>query len=289
MKTAYIIDSTADLKEEYRDHPDVYVVNLSIIFENGDEFVDTKDENKVKQFYSRLKNEKVPPSTSQPTPNQFYELLEDIIEKGYTDVIGILLSKKLSGTFQTCSMIFDEFKDKINTYLVNSSSTSYVIGSMVEQAMNMLEAGVSHKEVVDNLEWVANNQDTFLTVRDLKNLVKGGRLGATSAAIGTLLKIRPIMMFDDELGVKLFDKVRTDKRVVKKLQDLLVEMATKFKEKLDVVVIHGDDEPSAAYLIEKFKEKYPSLNYQMFYLGPVLGVHGGYGCIGLAFIPKKDS
>ncbi|CAD2072412.1 DegV family protein [Phocicoccus pinnipedialis] len=289
MKTAYIIDSTADLKEEYRDHPDIFLVNLSVIFENGDVFEDTKDENKVKQYYARLKEEKVPPSSSQPTPNQFYEVFEEIIEKGYTDVIGILLSKKLSGTFQTCRMIMDEFEDKINTYLVNSSSTSYVIGSMVEQSMNMLEAGLSHKEVVENLEWVAKNQDTYLTVKDLKNLVKGGRLSATSAAIGTLLRIRPIMMFDDELGVKLFDKVRTDKRVVQKLQDVLVEMATKFKEKLDVVVIHGDNEALATNIIEKFKEKYPSLNYQTFYLGPVLGVHGGYGCIGLAFIPRKDS
>lgn len=289
MKTAYIIDSTADLRKEYVDHPDIYVVNLSILFENGDVFIDTKDENKVKQYYDRLTEERIPPKTSQPTPQSFYTIMDTLVEKGYTDVFAIILSGALSGTFQTCKMVMEEYSDKINVYPINSSSTSYVIGSMVEQAMNLIENGMSPKDVASNLEWVAKNQETYLTVKDLKNLVKGGRLSATQAAIGTFLRIRPIMMFDDEAGVKLFEKVRTDRRVIARWMEILTEKYEKFKEKLDVVVIHGDDEPTAENIIERFKEKFPEINYQMFYLGPVLGVHGGNECIGIAFIPRKDS
>lgn len=287
MKIAYIIDSTADLHSTYENHPDIYRVDLHVTYENGDVIVDSKEESKIKEFYNRLKSEKVPPKTSQPTPQSFMDILDDIVEKGYDAVIGISISAKLSGTFQTMKMIMEEYKDKLQVYPVNSENTSYTIGNMVEQAMAMNEKNIEIEKIVEHLNWVAGETETYLLVKDLHNLVKGGRLGSAPAALGSLLRIRPIMMFDNEEGVKLYEKIRTDRRVMAKWIELLVEKYERFKGNLEVVVVHGDVEQDALKIVEKFKDKFPELNYHVFYLGTVLGVHGGNGAIAMAFIPNK--
>ena len=287
MKIAYIVDSTADLDSKYENHPDIYRVDLHITYENGDVIIDSKEESKIKEFYNRIKTEKVPPKTSQPTPQSFMDILDDIVEKGYDAVIGITVSAKLSGTFQTMKMIMEEYKDKLQVYPVNSENTSYTIGNMVEQAMKMNEKNIEIEKIVEHLKWVASETDTYLLLKDLHNLVKGGRLKSTSAALGSLLRIRPIMMFDNEEGVKLYEKVRTDRRVMAKWIELLVEKYERFKGNLEVVVVHGDVEQDALKIVEKFKDKFPELNYHVFYLGTALGVHGGNGAIGMEFIPNK--
>ena len=287
MKIAYIVDSTADLDLKYENHPDIYRVDLHITYENGDVIIDSKEESKIKEFYNRIKTEKVPPKTSQPTPQSFMDILDDIVEKGYDAVIGITVSAKLSGTFQTMKMIMEEYKDKLQVYPVNSENTSYTIGNMVEQAMKMNEKNIEIEKIVEHLKWVASETDTYLLLKDLHNLVKGGRLKSTSAALGSLLRIRPIMMFDNEEGVKLYEKVRTDRRVMAKWIELLVEKYERFKGNLEVVVVHGDVEQDALKIVEKFKDKFPDLNYHVFYLGTALGVHGGNGAIGMEFIPNK--
>lgn len=287
MKIAYIIDSTADLDPAYENHPDIYRVSLHVTYENGDVIEDSKDETKIQEFYRRLKKEKTPPKSSQPSPQAFMDVLDKIVEKGYDAVIGITLSAKLSGTFQTMQMIMEEYKDKIQVYPINSENTSYVIGSMVEQAMELDESGVEIDKIIEHLKWVASESEVYLLVKDLHNLVKGGRLGSASAVLGSLLRIRPIMKFDNDEGVKLYEKVRTDRRVMAKWVEILVEKYERFKGNLDVVVVHGDVEQDALKIVENFKEKFPDIKYHVYYLGTVLGVHGGNGCIGMAFIPNQ--
>ena len=105
MKTAIIIDSTAYANETIRNHPDVYELFLTVTFEDGTHFLDSSDIAVQEEFYIKLQESEQLPKTSQPAPGKYIELIENIIDKGYDQLLCIHLSQTFSGTYQTAKML----------------------------------------------------------------------------------------------------------------------------------------------------------------------------------------
>ncbi len=288
MKTAIIIDSTAYASPEIVNHPDIYVLELSTTFADGTVIPDSSDVEVQKRFYTKLQNENNLPTTSQPSPGKYVEIVEDIIKKGYEQLLCIHLSQTFSGTYQTANMIVDEYADRIDAHVIDSKGVSEVIGAIVEQALDMLETDLEFSEICEKLEWVAKNSTIYLTVSDLYNLEKGGRVNMTTARIGSLLKVRPLLYVDEQGEVKVLDKIRTDKKVNRRLAQIAKEDEEKFPNGIMLRFAHAVDEERVKETIQVVHEAVPHLDYKVGTLGPVIGTHTGMGTVGMGTIPIAD-
>jgi DegV family protein with EDD domain len=288
MKTAIIIDSTAYANETIRNHPDVYELFLTTTFEDGTQFEDSSDIEVQKEFYKKLQASDNLPKTSQPAPGKYIALIEEIIEKGYDQLLCIHLSQTFSGTYQTAKMLTNEYKDQLDVCVIDSKGVSLIIGALVEQALDMIEKGVPFKDICEKTEWSAKYGTIYLTVSDLDNLVKGGRANMTTAKIGSLLKIRPLLYVDEEGKVQLLEKIRTDKKVNRRLADIAVKDFNKFPNGIMLKFAHAVDEERLQNTIDTVHEKLPELDYEVGTLGPVIGTHTGAGTVGMGTIPIAD-
>lgn len=287
MKIAYIVDSTASLSDELAGRSDVFQVHLSVTFKDGSIFKDTTDEAALKSFYQRLAKEEEIPKSSQPQVGEYYEVVEEIISKGFDTIIAIHIGKGISGTYQSAEMVLNEYKEegKLNYHLIDSNGTSFIIEHLLEQTIEQIEKGISIEQTVQKIEKLVEDTQIYLVVDDLNYLVRGGRLGAGSAFIGSLFKIKPIVYFADDGNVKPFDKVRTNSRVVKLWESLIEEAMDKFNGKIKIAIAHGNIAEEAHQIRKKFENMYPGISCRVGYLTPALGVHGGPGSKGLGILP----
>ncbi len=287
MKIAYIVDSTASLSDELAGRSDVFQVHLSVTFRDGTIFKDTTDESELKSFYQRLAIEKEIPKSSQPQVGEYYEVVEEIISKGYDTIIALHIGKGISGTYQSAEMVLNEYKEEgmIEYSLIDSNGTSFIIEHLLLQTIEQIEKGVSIEETVSKIEKLVEDTQIYLVVDDLNYLVKGGRLGAGSAFIGSLFKIKPVVYFADDGNVKPFDKVRTNSRVIKLWEKLIEEAMDKFNGKIKIAIAHGNIAEEAHQIKKRFENMYPGISCRVGYLTPALGVHGGPGSKGLGILP----
>lgn len=288
MKTAIIIDSTAYPNEALLNHPDIYVLELSTTFADGTVIPDSSALDIQQQFYAKLQATKDLPTTSQPAPGVYVEMIEEIIEKGYEQLLCIHLSQTFSGTYQTAKMITSEYTDQIDIHVIDSKGVSEIIDAIVEQALDMLDKGIEFLEICKKLEWVAKKSTIYLTVADLYNLEKGGRVNMTTARIGSLLKVRPLLFVDEKGEVQVLDKIRTDKKVNRRLAKIAKEDDEKFPNGVMLRFAHAIDEKRLQDTIAAVQETVPHLDYKVGTLGPVIGTHVGTGTVGMGTIPIAD-
>lgn len=285
MRTAIIVDSTAYLSGKTAQHPDVYRVNLTVNYSDSSIGLDAQDLDGQKEFYRRLQSEQTLPTTSQPTPGDYYKVMDEIVAKGYDTVFSIHLSSAISGTFHTAQMITNEYADRIKVFCIDSKAASVVMESMVEQAFALLAAGLTGEEVQERLRWVAENTRIFLMVEDLNNLVKGGRLNAAGALVGSMLKIRPVLFFDGDGKIVVFEKIRTNKKVYQRWLEIARERRELFPNGIQVSFAHSDALEETEEICRTFKKHLPDITYHISGLGPVVGTHTGTGTKGCAIIP----
>lgn len=285
MKSAIIVDSTAGLAPEYANHPDVYQVTLALNFANGDSFTDTIEAEPVKAFYQRLTEEAELPKTTQPSPGEYIEVLSEIVAKGYDEVFIIHLASAISGTLQAATMMVQDFTGQINSHIIDSKGTSVVMEHMVKCALSYIEAGLMPAEIVTKLNWLADNSHIYLMVDDLQALVKGGRASFTTALVGNMLKIIPVLEFKADGSIGMFGKIRTYKKVKKRWRELVAVAVAEYPAGITVAFAHADARDNADDMQAFIAAEFPDLEYHIAYLTPVLGTHGGKGCLGMAILP----
>lgn len=289
MKKAIIVDSVAYLPEDLANFPDLYQVDLSVNFNDGSVFNDSSDETRIKEFYQRLNIEKQLPTTSQPPVGDYYALMDKLIEKGYEAIYCIHISSGISGTFQSAVMVTNEYKDKAKIFCIDSKGASVTMEGLVRAAIPLLEQGEDVQEIADKLNWLAENSKIYLMVEDLSNLVKGGRLSATSALLGGMLQIRPLLYFNEEGKIVLFEKIRTNKKVYKRWSELAAEAKQKYSKGIDIAFAHGDVLEEIKNVEAMILKDHPELVSHISSLGPVVGAHTGKGTKGFAIIPHLDN
>ena len=194
MSVRIIIDSTTDLVESVKDK--VITVPVTVRFGNT-EYVDGV-EITTQEFYEKLIESDVLPTTSQATPDSFEQIFEEIKANGDTAVV-ITISSKLSGTFQSANIAAENYKDIV--YIVDSSSVTIGAGILTEYALSLADKGKSAEEIYDELIKVRNNIYIVALLDTLEYLKKGGRISATAAIAGSLLSIKPVInVVDGEIN-----------------------------------------------------------------------------------------
>ena len=246
---------------------------------------DTSDLQLLNEFYTRLKSENQLPTTSQPQPGDYLALLDQLVAAGYDTVYAIHLSSEISGTYQTARMLLSEYEDKLEAYAVDSGSSCMVMELLVKETLDWLSQGLSAEEVGRRLEWSARHSDVYLMVGDLNNLVKGGRLSASSALLGNILQIRPLLHFE-EGKIAVSEKIRTTKKVYRRMVELVSEWQTRYPQGVHVGIGQAGAPEDLKVLDEMMKEAYPGMPLSYTNIGPVIGTHTGDGTKGLGIVPK---
>ncbi len=280
MKTAIVTDSTAYIPEAMREAYNIHMIPLSVVF--GNETYREEIDITATEFFAEMKKEDKLPTTTQPPIGLFVEKFEELA-KDYDAVICIHLSSGISGTFQG-SVTAGEMVDNIDVYNFDSEITCRVQGFYVLEAAKMAQQGESPEKIMARLDEMKKSVRAYFMVDDLTNLQRGGRLSSAQALLGSLLQVKPVLHFEDKV-IAPFEKVRTKKKALKRMYDLLAEDAASGVP-MEAVVIHGNCEDQAIKIKEELSAQFPNVEFSISYFGPVIGTHLGEGSIGIGWYKK---
>lgn len=288
-----VTDACTDLPVEYiKRQKDLHIVPMSYQIAGNVQEIDLTDETlagRVKSFYQQLENGAVA-TTFQVNQNEWVEHLTPILDQGH-DVLLIVLSSSLSGMYLTSKAAEAELREKYpdrKIYTFDSRCASLGEGLLVDKAIAYREAGHS---VEETYQWLTENALRVIhwfTVDDLHFLARGGRLTATSAALGSILKIKPVLNVDPKGRLVPRMKVQGRKHSLKALFEQVEKTALE-PEKQTVFISHGNSEADANWLAERLKHKLGVPSVMISQIGPIVGSHAGPGTVAVFFMDKDGS
>ena len=277
MPVHIVTDSTCDIPRDLVDQYGITVVPLSIAF--GDESFRDGIDLPADEFFSRLQSTKALPTTSQPPPALFQHAYEHLISRG--EVVSIHLSHKFSGTIETARTVAAEMApDKIT--VVDSGFVSMALGLCVIAAAKKAQAGGTRAECVAAAESVGRRMKLLVAFESLEYLRRGGRIGRASAFVGGLLKLKPVLTVKDGEAHPVA-RVRSRQKALNELLALAIT-----NDRIDeAVVLHTTTPDDAEGLAARVRASCPGVPILVGRFGPVLGVHGGPGMLGLAVVASE--
>lgn len=271
-----VTDSTADIPAEVREKYGITMVPLKVLF--GEETYRDAIDITAENFYSMLTSSAVLPTTSQPSPAEFSEVFEKLLQEDPTSpIISIHISSVLSGTYQSATIAKSMIEQEdASITIVDSKSASFGHGMQVILAAQMAEAGASVDEIVAALQDRHDDCQIYFLVDTLQYLQKGGRIGKASALIGSLLNIKPILSLESDGSIFPVDKARGSKKAIAKIVDLLKE-AYGNTEVMLVVGYTDEQDPIAKELEARVTSELNIKEVHYTYIGAVIGTHTGPG------------
>ena len=280
MKLAVITDSSAFLQAETLRKEDLFVLDIPVNID-GQEYVEGVNLT-AQEFYEKMARSSELPKTSQPSIAKLDEILSSLKEKGYTHVLGLFLSSGISGFHQNIQYMKDEYEG-LTIAFPDTRITSAPLGYMVESVLKWAEQGEEFTTILDQLENQIQKTSAFIMVDDLDHLVKGGRLSNGAAILGNLLSIKPILYFNDQGVIEVYEKVRTEKKATKRLVEIVKEATA--NGNYQITVIHGNAPQKAADLRQLLIDGGVATDVSIATFGSVIGTHLGEGSIALGYTP----
>ena len=280
-----LTDSGCDLPREWLAKLDVKAVPLVVNF-RGESLEDSVDEQ-IKEIYAGLRAGENA-TTSAVNPDGWASLMEPELENGQ-DILVIAFSSGLSTTYQSAVIAADELLEKYpqrKIRVVDSLAASLGQGLLVYYACQKKEEGLSLDELAAWVEGNRLNLCLWFTVDDLMFLKRGGRVSATTAVLGTMLQIKPVLHLDDEGHLINMFKARGRKAAIEALAQKAVELGAGY-DNSTMFICHGDCVEDAKYLEKLIKEKCGVKDVLIGYTGAVIGSHSGPGTLALFFMGSK--
>ena len=278
-----LTDSASDLTATDSARPGVYTVPLSVTFADGTGGLDGV-ELTADEFYAHLKVDKVPPRTSQPSPQSFMTIFEDAKENG-DQVIAILISSNLSGTYQ-CARLAAESCDFEDVFFVDSRTASQGEGILIREALRLRdEEHLPAHAIVAELEQLKQRIRVLAVVDSLKHLHKGGRLPAAVALVGGALGIKPVLALKDG-EIKLVDKGRGRPGALVAMFKQLDALGG-IDPRYGYTLLYSDNKQLIAPVHHYMHQNLQLTGGHVAQLGPTIGTHVGPGVVGVVFVAKE--
>lgn len=272
-KIKIVTDSTAYITKEYAEKENITIVQLNYMF--GDETGKEPFPGEFDDFFKKLSTTKLFPTTSQPSAGEFYNAFDEAFREGYDDIIVILLSAKLSGTYNSAMVAKNMFSNKRIT-VIDSQNAAANMKFLVEDAVHMAKDGITSEEIVEHLETKKRNMKIYLTTDTLEYLSRGGRLSSVQATVGNILNIKPVIQLEDG-ELKLLEKIRGKQKAITSIISKVPSDVQK------IGICHILDYEFAEKMNVALKEKFPHAIITIDELGPVIGSHLGPKGIGICF------
>ncbi|MDQ2865198.1 MAG: DegV family protein [Candidatus Eremiobacteraeota bacterium] len=278
MAIAIVTDSTSDIVPERAREIDVSIVPLLVIF--GDRsYRDYIDLSRA-QFYEKLETQSALPITSQPTSQMFEDAFRPLVEAG-SSILCITVSSHLSGTINAARAAKERFPGA-TIEIYDSLTAAGGLGMMVMRAANLRTLGAGMPEILAILDRERATQRLYACLPDLSHLARTGRIGKAKAALGTLMKIVPVLSLKDG-SVNAEAQVRTFARAQETMLNLAVAAAPDVT-KTRFLVMHTNALPLAQAVLEKLRVRLHGVTprtLDIIEAGPVIATHGGPGAVGI--------
>ena len=257
----------------------------SIINFGEEHYVDGVD-IKADEFYKKIEeklSEGIIPSTSAPTIGDAMELIEKLIDEGYTDVIMYAISFQLSSIGSMIETLKEEYEDKIRIHVVDTKTATYLQGFLAVTAKQMADSGHGVEEIIQRSNELIDNSHAYLVVDNLNYLVKNGRLSGAAGFFAGLLKIKPIIEVSKEGKLTTYEKIKTFHRAIERIKELIKE-EIKDSKKVIIFVFHTCRDEDALVLKQYFIDNFENIDdVQIHMVTPAVGAHIGCGVLGVGY------
>lgn len=273
-----LVDSASDISN--KNSNGIFVVPLSVNI-NNQVYLDGIDLERD-AFYEMLTSTEEFPKTSQPSPQAFVDEFTKVKENG-DELICILLSSGISGTYQS-AVLAKSIVDYDKIYIVDSLTAVYGQNLLVIEAQRCIEQGLPVEEIVERLESLKKRVQILLSVDTLEYLYKGGRLDKTSAIIGGIAKVKPIIELNREGKINVVSKAIGMVRAMNTIVDLVNEKQVDTNYPVYSIYTSGTKN------VQKLETKLTAQDIsckERVQLGPVIGTHVGPEAFGIIFITKE--
>lgn len=280
-KIGVVMDSTGYLNQDILEQYQIRVVSLDVNFEN-ETFMETELPNPV--FFEKLNRMTSLPTTSQPSVGTFLAVYEALFAEGVEDILSIHISSGISGTVLTAQMAKELTTRPQNIHIVDSGSSALGLGLLAWAAAEWSEQAMNVLQIIEQLQHLKRQIELYFIVDTLENLRKGGRIGGAAALVGSLLQIKPILYFNQQSYIDVFDKVRSRSRA---WQRVLVELkrALDSGKRYRICMMHVNIPEEAENFLSELKEEFPGHEFHLCEGGAVIATHVGHGAFGVAFHP----
>ena len=288
MKIAVVTDSNSGITQAQAKEMEVAVLPMPFMIDGETYYEDITLTRE--QFYQRLKDN-ADIATSQPTPDSILKMWDKLL-KEYDQIIHIPMSSGLSGSCSTAMMLAgeDEYEGKV--FVVDNRRISVTQYQSVKDAQMLAAMGMDGTQIKKRLEKTAADSVIFITVDTLKYLKKGGRITPAAAALGTFLKIKPVLII---LGEKLdsFAKARTMKQAKTMMMNAIQkELDGRLHDSecrnCHLAIAHTDNEEAALEFKKEVEERFPNADVYMAPLSLSIACHIGPGSLAVTATRKME-
>lgn len=277
-KYAIVIDSTVYLTKEQIEDNNISVASLNVV-ENTTSHRELDVDNEF-IFAKQEKGAKF--TTSQPAPGEFLDLFENKLKEGYEKVFVVLLSSQISGTFQSAELARNMLDNPEKVYLFDTKLAAFGSEMIAIELIDMINNDEKESVIIERIDRIIKASNQMFTVEHLFSLARGGRLSVASAAIGTVLRVKPIIKVIKG-KLELVHKERTYAKVHRYVVNEIKKDTINYK-KLTFRVTNTHSLESAENLKQVIEENFPKSKITFTsYLGPVFSIHVGYKGYGVSW------
>ena len=280
MTVKIVTDSVADLPPEVAKELEITVIPLNVRF--GTEVYRDGIDITTEQFYQRLKQDKTLPVTSVPSPATFAEAYDKLAEET-DEILAIILSSKLSGTYDVAVQSIGLVRQKCRVEVIDSRTATMAEGFVVMKAAQAAQGGASLDEVMEVARSTMPRVDFRAAFDTLEYLKRGGRIGAAQAFMGSMLKVNPIITLRDGV-VEPAGRTRSRAKAV----ECLYNFATGYANIEEMAVEDTACPDDAEALVQRLSTKFPKKRIYRSKMTPVIGTHTGPGLLLVAILGDKE-
>lgn len=286
MAFKIVTDSATDLPKEIIEKYQLHVIPTPVTI-NGTDYFDGKT-IMPKDFY-RIQAEGAEIKTYHINQFMFRENFETYAKTG-DEVLYLCFSTGIAGTFNAANLAKEELLEEYPDFqitIVDSKCASMGFGLGVIKLLRMQENGAPKELIVEAARYFFDNMEHIVTVDTLEYLYKGGRLSKTSAVLGGVLDLKPIIEVNDDGALVAIEKVRGRMKSLKRCVEIVGERGVGL-ENQEIGIVHGNDPEVCAKVKEMLEEKYHCKKIIESQVGCAIGAHTGPGIIGIVFLSASE-
>lgn len=277
MKFKIVADASCDIPEEYLKKYDISIIPIEVAF--GEEVY--PEGLSKKDFYNKIENTTLIPKTAMPNAYKFEQFYKDYANKEDVYVFTIVISMELSQTKIQAQNAADSLGMK-NVFIEESGCTTVAQGAIICELCKFMEKEQSVEKIIEEFYRLKSKCKLYAVINDLKYLKNSGRLSSSSAVIGSMLSVKPIVSIVEGKVVNIKKCMGANQA-----DQFMFSQIKQVDPKHDFYYIHSDNLPAVDKLREKYSLKLPKgQNISVCEIGCVVGSHVGPRCYGFVYFEK---
>jgi DegV family protein with EDD domain len=277
-----VTDGATDMPPGWENEYQINVIPLRVVF--GDTSYTQGVDFGFEDFYKQVRQTRLIPKSSLPSPGQVIEFYRRIAQRGDT-ILSMHISNRLSGTLATIQAAAQELKDEFDIFTFDSAAGSAAVGFMCREARLLERAGQSTEQILHKMEWIRARLTVIFTLDTLDFAYLNGRINAMQNALSSLLKVKPIVILRDGL-LEMGDRVRTRQKALDRVLNAVAERIG--ERRANVAVVHAADPSTAHILCERVRAMLNIKDLIITDLSIPVAANLGPGTIGIVAYPVDE-